>query len=384
MDFREFGLDEAMINALNKEKIIKANEVQQAVFESDENKDLIVQSETGSGKTLAYLLPIYKKLVPIEKGMQALILVPTHELAMQVKRQVQSLSKNSGYPIQAAAIVGDVNISRQIESLKEKPQIVIGTTGRIIELIKKRKITAHTIRTIVIDEADKMLDKNNIDGVKAVLKCCMRDTKIVMFSASMSNEAIQEGQKILKDPLIIQLASNKKTSIPTNIKHIYFVVERRDKLEMLRKLASSMKPEKAMIFVNKQSDIEELTQKLQYHHYNAECIHGANIKKDRKKVIDDFKNNRLQYLIATDIAARGLHFEGVSAIYHISIPENQNDYLHRAGRTGRNQEQGLSVLIVTKQELVLINKYKKEFGIEIEPYQIYKGKIVACNKAKLL
>ncbi|OYO76142.1 hypothetical protein CG709_16060 [Lachnotalea glycerini] len=221
MDFREFGLDEAMINALNKEKIIKANEVQQAVFESDENKDLIVQSETGSGKTLAYLLPIYKKLVPIEKGMQALILVPTHELAMQVKRQVQSLSKNSGYPIQAAAIVGDVNISRQIESLKEKPQIVIGTTGRIIELIKKRKITAHTIRTIVIDEADKMLDKNNIDGVKAVLKCCMRDTKIVMFSASMSNEAIQEGQKILKDPLIIQLASHKKTSIPTNIKRIY-------------------------------------------------------------------------------------------------------------------------------------------------------------------
>jgi superfamily II DNA/RNA helicase len=192
MDFKEYGLDEAIIKALNKEKITKANEVQQAVFKVDEKKDLIVQSETGSGKTLAYLLPIYKTLIPVEKGMKALILVPTHELAMQVNKQVQALSKNSGYQVQSAVIVGDVNINRQIEKLKEKPQIVIGTTGRIFELIKKKKITAHTIKTIVIDEADKMLDKNNQEGVKAVIKCCMRDTKIVMFSASMSKAAISK------------------------------------------------------------------------------------------------------------------------------------------------------------------------------------------------
>lgn len=380
MDFKEFGLDEALIAALKKEKIVKANEVQQKVFEADENKDLIVQSETGSGKTLAYLLPIYKKLIPIEKGLQAIILVPTHELAMQVNRQVQSLSKNSGYSIQAATIVGDVNVNRQIEKLKEKPQIVVGTTGRILELIKKKKITAHTVKTIVIDEADKMLDKNNIDGVKAVVKCCMRDTKILMFSASMSKEAIEAGNNILKEPLTIQLGKAKKMSIPKNIKHIYFVVERRDKLEMLRKLANSINPKKAMVFVNKVSDIEELTQKLQYHHYNADCIHGSNIKKDRKKVIDAFKANKLQLLIATDIAARGLHFEGVDAIFHISIPENPNDYLHRAGRTGRNGEEGLSVLIVTAKELSLIQRYEKEFGIKISPYTIAKGKIISDGK----
>jgi len=375
MDFKEFGLDEVIVKALSKEKINKANEVQQAVFDADENRDLIVQSETGSGKTLAYLLPIYKKLIPIEKGMQALVLVPTHELAMQVNRQVQSLSKNSGYNVQSATIVGDVNINRQIEKLKEKPQIVIGTTGRILELIKKKKITAHTIKTIVIDEADKMLDKNNIDGVKAVIKCCMRDTKIVMFSASMSREAVEVGQSILKDPITIKVA--KEMVIPKNINHIYFVVDRRDKLEMLRKLANSLKPKKAMVFVNKVSDIEELTQKLQYHNYNAQCIHGTNVKKDRKKAIDDFKNNKLQFLIATDIAARGLHFEEVDAIFHISIPENPNDYLHRAGRTGRNGKEGLSVLIVTSKELALINKYKKEFKIDINPCKISGGKVIA-------
>lgn len=379
MDFKEFGLDEAMIKALKKEKIQKANEVQQAVFKVNENEDLIVQSETGSGKTLAYLLPIYKKLIPVEKGMQALILVPTHELAMQVNRQVQSLSKNSGYDVKSVTIVGDVNINRQIEKLKEKPQIVIGTTGRILELIKKRKITAHTIKTIVIDEADKMLDKNNIEGVKAVIKCCMRDTKIVMFSASMSEETVRIGQDMLKKPLIIKLANNKKMTIPKNIKHIYFVVERRDKLEMLRKLASSLKPKKAMVFVNKVSDIEELTQKLQYHNYNAQCIHGSNVKKDRKKVIDDFKSNKLQFLIATDIAARGLHFEGVDAIFHISIPENPSDYLHRAGRTGRNGKEGLSILIVTKKEIEFINKYKKEFKIDIKPHIISRGKVMIDN-----
>jgi superfamily II DNA/RNA helicase len=375
MDFKEFGLDEVIVKALSKEKINKANEVQQAVFDADENRDLIVQSETGSGKTLAYLLPIYKKLIPVEKGMQALVLVPTHELAMQVNRQVQSLSKNSGYNVQSATIVGDVNINRQIEKLKEKPQIVIGTTGRILELIKKKKITAHTIKTIVIDEADKMLDKNNIDGVKAVIKCCMRDTKIVMFSASMSREAVEVGQSILKDPITIKVA--KEMVIPKNINHIYFVVDRRDKLEMLRKLANSLKPKKAMVFVNKVSDIEELTQKLQYHNYNAQCIHGTNVKKDRKKAIDDFKNNKLQFLIATDIAARGLHFEEVDAIFHISIPENPNDYLHRAGRTGRNGKEGLSVLIVTSKELALINKYKKEFKIDINPCKISRGKVIA-------
>lgn len=383
MKFEDFGLDKKIIDALKKEKVIMPNEVQMATFEKFvQGNDLIVRSQTGSGKTLAYLLAIFKMLEPVEKGMKAIVLVPTHELAMQVQRQVLSIEKNAGLGLNAAAIVGNVNISRQIDKLKEKPQIIVGTTGRITELIKKKKITAHTIKTIVIDEADRMLDKDNIDGVKAVIKCCMRDVQITMFSASMPKATIQAGKEILKNPQIIEI--DKEQNIPKNIKHMYFVTERRDKLEMLRKLASSIKPQKAMVFVNKMSDIEELTEKLKYHHYNAECIHGSNIKSDRKKVIDDFKNGKLQYLIATDIAARGLHFEDVDAVFHISIPENPMDYLHRAGRCGRGDKEGLSILIVTPKELELVKKYRKEFNINIVPKQIYQGKLVAGSADKPL
>lgn len=375
MDFKELGISLPIIKGLNEEKIITPTKVQEAVIgKIIENKDLIVQSETGSGKTLAYLLPLYEKLMPIEKEMKVLILVPTHELAMQVHRQIERLSKNSGVNVISTTIIGDVNITRQIEKLREKPQIIIGTTGRIVELIKKRKISAHTIKTIVVDEADKMLDKNNIEGVKAVIKCCMRDVQILMFSASIAKETIKEAEKIAKNLEIVK--TSESLVIPKNIDHIYFLAERRDKIEVLRKIAKSLKPKKALVFINKMSDIEEATEKLKYHNYNAACIHGSKDKKDREKAIQDFKTGKLQFLIATDIAARGLHIEGVTTVIHMSIPEEPMDYLHRAGRAGRGQAKGLSVSIVTKEELIKIKSYQKAFGINITPKKMYEGKIV--------
>ncbi len=375
MDFKELGIDVSIINGLKKEKIETPTKVQEVVIEKIiSNKDLIVQSETGSGKTLAYLLPLYEKMLPVEKGMKVLVLVPTHELAMQVHKQIQLLSKNSEINIISTTIFGDVNIERQIDKLKEKPQIIIGTTGRIVELIKKRKISAHTIKTIVVDEADKLLDQNNIEGVKAVIKCCMRDTQLLFFSASIPKLTIIEAEKLAKSPEIIK--TTESFVVPTNIDHIYFLVERRDKIELLRKIAKCIKPKKAMVFINKVNDIEEVTQKLQYHQFKADCIHGSNDKKDRKKVIEDFKTGKLQFLVATDIAARGLHIEGVTTVIHLSIPEEPLDYLHRAGRAGRGQEKGLSISLVTKEELIRIKSYQKAFGINILPKKLYEGKIV--------
>lgn len=375
MNINELGLPLPIINGLQKQKITTPTKVQEAVIEKiRDNKDVIVQSETGSGKTLAYLLPLYEKLLLAERGMKILILVPTHELAMQIHKQVQLLSKNSEVEVTSTTIFGDVNIERQIDNLKKKPQIVIGTTGRILELIKKRKITAHTIQTIVVDEADKMLDKNNIEGVKAVIKSCMRDTQLLMFSASISQATIAEAEKLAKNPEVLKLTEG--ITIPKNIEHIYFEAEKRDKIELLRKIAKSINPSKAIVFINNVQDIEEATQKLQYHKFRAECIHGSNMKADRKKVIEDFKTGKLQFLIATDIAARGLHFEGVSAVFHLSIPEEPTDYLHRAGRAGRGMEKGLSVSIVTTEEVSKIKAYQKAYQINILAKKMYQGKVV--------
>jgi Superfamily II DNA and RNA helicases len=378
MNFEMLGLNENIIKGLADQGITVPTSVQeQAIVKIMENKNLVIQSETGSGKTLAYLLPIFARFDPTLRVMQVIVLVPTHELAMQVHRQVETLSKNADIPFKSIVIFGDVNIKTQIEKLKDKPQIIIGTTGRILELISKKKISAHTIKTIVIDEADKMLDRNNIDKVKAIIKSTMRDTQIVMVSASISNKALEMAKEIGKDPEFIK--TNQSMTIPENIKHMCIVTEDRDKIETLRKLIYILKPDRAIAFINSADKVDIMTSKLKYHHINAESIQGANGKEDRKKAIADFANGNLQVLMATDIAARGLDIQNVEIIFSLSISEDPLDYLHRSGRTGRGNAEGISISIVTKQELPLIKKYENAFSIQIRGIKMYKGKISEYN-----
>lgn len=369
------NLSSTIISALEIENIIEPTQIQAMVIPKIlENKDLIVQSETGSGKTLAYLLPLFEKLQPLKKEMQVIVLVPTHELAIQVQRQIESLALNSDYKINSTTIMGNVNIKRQVEKLREKPQIIVGSTGRILELIKMKKINAQTIKTIVVDEADKMMEKDNIEGVKAVIKCTLRDRQILLFSASISKETIERASILMKEPEVVKATSN--TSIPTQIEHIFFLTEKRDKLEILRKVAVSLNPKKALVFINQIDEIELATQKLKFHGLNAEFIHGKNDKIDRKKVMDNFKGDKLQLLVASDIAARGIHVEDITCIFNLSMPEDPLDYLHRVGRTGRNGKVGLAVSIVTQRELPLLKKYEKAFNIKIVIKDMFKGKII--------
>lgn len=375
MKFSEFIKDSRIVAALEKENITEATTIQQEVYSKIvEGKDMIAESETGSGKTLAYLLPLFERFKELEKTNQVIILVPTHELAMQVHAQVERLNKNSDIPLRSAVIIGNVNITRQIEKLKEKPQIIIGTSGRIHELIKKKKIAAHTVKTIIIDEGDKLLDANNLEGTKAVIKCTMRDRQLLVFSASVPKKAMDCARELMKEPVVVK--TKQSQTIPSNIEHMYFVVDRRDKLETLRKLIRIMKAKRSMVFINKVSDIEEATYKLVYEGLKADCLHGSIEKENRKKVIEGFKSRKINHLIATDIAARGLHFDGIDTVFHISITEEPMEYLHRAGRTGRNGQRGRNVLIVTKEEEAILKIYQKKFGINIVKKKMYQGKIV--------
>lgn len=375
MDFKALGLKDEIVKALAVQQIDKPTAIQEmAIPKLMENKDVVIQSETGSGKTLAYLLPLFAKQTAPSKTLQLLVLVPTQELAMQVHRQVEALAENSGVPLKSLVIFGNVNIKGQIEKLREKPQIIIGTCGRIIELIQKKKITAHTVDTIVIDEADKMLDKQNIEGVKAIRKAVMRDTQIVLVSASISEKTLEQAGMIAKEPELVKTADTFK--IPEKIQHLYIVVQSRDKLETLRKLISILHPQRTLVFINKPEEAEVATAKLKYHKLDATFIHGTGNKQERQKAIADFSSGKVPLLIATDIAARGLHIEQVSAVFSISISDDPMDYLHRAGRTGRGESEGISVSIVTQQELPLIKKCQRKFGINMTEIVLREGKII--------
>jgi len=373
--FNILGILPNLVNGLKKVNIIYATEIQEKCIPvALNNKDIIVESQTGSGKTLAFLLPIFQKIDSSKREMQAIILAPTHELAMQIEKEIQLLSKNSEMNITSSPIIGNINITRQVEKLRVKPHIIVGSPGRILELIKKRKITAHTIKTIVIDEADRLLDENNIDTVRAIVKSTLKDRQLIVASATISKSAESISKDLMKEPEIFKIEATHKIS--PNITHIYFLSEQREKIEVLRKLVRIINPEKAIVFINKSNEIKLTTEKLLFHGLKAEAIHGTLMKTERKKAMDDLRAGNVQLLVASDMAARGLDIKGVTHIFNLDIPENPTDYLHRVGRTGRVNEKGIAISLITEKEKESIKKYENKFGITIEAKDMYKGNIV--------
>lgn len=377
---RSLEMDASLAEALKAQGIVTPTEIQRRVIpEAMKRKDLIVRSETGMGKTLAYLLPLFGRLNAGIREMQAIILSPTHELAIQILRQIEHLSQSSQVKLTSAPIIGDVNIKRQIELLKEKPNIIVGSPGRVLELIKDRKISAHTIKTIILDEADRLLDDRNLENVRAIIKSTLKERQLMMFSATISPEAESRGKELMKEPEVIK--GEEKLSVPDTIEHICFLVERRDKFEVLKKLLRIIEPQRAIIFVKDLAEVGEFTVKLQYHSFKVDGIHGADMKQDRKKAMEDFRSGRIQLLVASDLAARGLDLTDITHVFNLNLPETPGDYLHRAGRTGRNGRDGTSVCIATRNELQLLRKYEKALNIAIKPKTMYNGVIMDVKTA---
>lgn len=377
--FNELGINEKITNGLKKEGIEYAMEIQcKAIPQALLGKDIVGESETGSGKTLAYIAPIFQNIHFESKDVQSYILVPTHELALQVHNVIKTLAVNSDIPVRSTAIIGSVNIKRQVETLKkEKPHIVVGSTGRILQLIKMKKLKSHAIKTIVVDEADKLLDKNNINDVKAIIKTTLKDRQLMFFSATIDDRTLDIARDLMKNHKFIK--TEQKTSMNENIKHMCFMCEKRDKILILRKLVHILNPKRAIIFVNKPDEIEILTEKLKYHKLKAEAIYGTADKETRKRALEDFKLGKINLLVASDIAARGLDVEDVDYVFSYDIPEDADSYLHRSGRTARAGKEGTSICIITSKEEKLLKKYEKAFNIKIYLMHMYKEKIMSQN-----
>ncbi len=225
-----------------------------------------------------------------------------------------------------------------------------------------------------------MLDRHNIEQVKAVIKTTQKDRQLLLFSASILDSTVHTAKEMMKSPELIRISEEVK--VPSTIEHQFFVCERRDKIDVLRKVINIIKPKKSIIFTNKPEEIEEVTSKLIYNKISAESLYGENDKFDRKKTLSDFKEGKLNFLVASDIAARGIDIEDVDCVFNLTMSENPKDYLHRAGRTGRTGKSGLVISIVTSSELPILRKYQNAFNIEIKSKYMFKG-IIRDSKFKL-
>ena len=378
MTFKDLLIKPELIDALQVQNITQPTQIQCKVAKPVfDGRDVIACSSTGSGKTLAYLLPVLSSVDLSENTLQALVLVPTQELASQVNKQIQLLFDNMHSDAHTLMLIGDGNITRQIESLKIKPVIAVATPSRAAQLIRMKKLKVHNVKTLILDEADKLMDKTYLESIIFIRKSLMKRTQVLLFSASISNKTIKQANIITYNPVIYELSKENKELIPKTIKHIFIVSDRRERIETLRKIAKAVNSDKTMIFINTKYDLEESLQKLQYHNYNVAALAGNIDKQSKKKAVEDFQNGRLQYLLATDVAARGLQIDHVSTGVNVNFPEEPTEYLHRAGRCGRNNEQGLCISIITENELNKIKKYQKAFNINIVQKRLYNGKIVS-------
>ncbi|MCT4612647.1 MAG: DEAD/DEAH box helicase [Clostridia bacterium] len=364
MTFKELNISENLISGLSKENITTPMLIQEKSIGAQlNNEDVIAKSVTGSGKTLAYLLPLFEKIDSTKRESQAIILAPTHELVMQIYNEVLTLSKNSEVEITAMTAIGEVNIDRQIEKLKKnKPHIIVGTEGRVLDLINKKKLKAHNVKTIIIDEADKLLNVRKIEIIKSIIKTTLKERQLVFFSASITDAAIKTATELMKSPTLILLEENK---VNKNIKHMYLTVDERDKVFTLRKLLYNLKPTKSIVFLNNNVQIKKVAEILRKHNLQVGFIYGSATKEDRKKILTDFRTGKTNILISSDLSARGLDIKGVTHIFNLDLPKDNNEYLHRAGRTARGNNKGTTISLVTTKERSFIKNINKQLNITV-------------------
>ena len=330
-----------------------------------ENKNVIFQSETGTGKTFTYLLPIIKRIheTSTNDAIKAIICAPTFELASQIKQSAMSITS-----LKTALFIGGAPIKRQIESLKEKPQIIVGTTARLLELIKLKKIKTNNLFTIVFDESDRLIKKETIEDVYDLLKVIPQTTQIIACSATIDEKT----KKVFTGEVILM---PQEDVLKKNITHWAIYAEQRNKIDTLRKVILAEKPEKALIFTSRADQVENIYSKLTYKNIDCVALHAKADKQKRKSAIDKFKSGKIKYLITSDLAARGLDIPGISHVIQMDLPSDNDFFVHRAGRTARAGKKGINLVIGDEYEM---NKYallEKKLGIIVYPKEIYNGKI---------
>jgi ATP-dependent RNA helicase DeaD len=376
--FEDYSLSEEIRRALTVLKYESPTEVQTEVIPNAlENQDLVVKSHTGSGKTASFAIPICEMMEWEEKKPQTLILTPTRELAVQVREDVTNIGRFKR--IKAMAVYGKEPFSKQKEELKQKTHVVVGTPGRTMDHIERGTLELDKIKYLIIDEADEMLNMGFIDEVEAIIKELPENRVTMVFSATLPKDVENLCHQYMKDPIHIEIGA---TGVTTNtIEHGVIEVKDEDKISLLKDVTVVENPDSCIIFCRTKENVEHVYTELERADYSCERLHGGLEQEDRFAVMDGFKLGNFRYLVATDVAARGIDIDNVTLIINYDVPMEKESYVHRTGRTGRAGNQGKAITFVTPFEGKFLKAIERYIGFEIPAMDTPTQEEVTSGKA---
>ncbi len=346
--FNELNLSADLLAEIEKAGFVEASPIQeQTIPLALEGKDVIGQAQTGTGKTAAFGLPTLEKIRTEEATIQALVIAPTRELAVQSQEELFRFGRSKG--VKVRSVYGGSSIEKQIKALKSGAHIVVGTPGRLLDLIKRKALKLQDIETLILDEADEMLNMGFLEDIEAIISRVPENRQTLLFSATMPDAIKRIGVQFMKEPEHVKIAAKELTT--ELVDQYYIRVKEQEKFDTMTRLMDVEQPELAIVFGRTKRRVDELTRGLKIRGFRAEGIHGDLDQNKRLRVLRDFKNGNLDILVATDVAARGLDISGVTHVYNYDIPQDPESYVHRIGRTGRAGKSGQSITFVAPNEM---------------------------------
>lgn len=373
MTFKETGLGPEILQALDELGFENPTPIQERsipmILSSD--RDLIALAQTGTGKTAAFSLPVLEQIDADLKQVQCIVLCPTRELCMQITKDIESYSRFMK-KVSTIAVYGGSSIDTQIRALRSGAQIVVGTPGRVIDLIKRRKLHLDSIKWLVLDEADEMLNMGFKDDLDTILAETPAERQTLLFSATMPNEIVGLTRRYMKDPETIEMA--KRNMAAENVQHICYVVNARDRYNALKRVADMNPDIYGIVFCRTRRETQEVADKLIQDGYNADSLHGDLSQAQRDLVMGRFRKKQLQMLVATDVAARGLDVNDITHVINYNLPDDIEVYVHRSGRTGRAGKSGISIAIVHSRETNKIRTLERKINRKFEQQDVPTGK----------
>ncbi|MDP6907868.1 MAG: DEAD/DEAH box helicase [Flavobacteriales bacterium] len=378
--FKELGLRTELIQALDELGFEKPTEIQEKAIPQmlDSKKDLIALAQTGTGKTAAFSLPVLEQLQTEENNIQCIVLCPTRELCLQITKDMQSFAKF--LDLKTVAVYGGASIETQIRALKKGAHVVVGTPGRTVDLINRRVLKLRHVNYVVLDEADEMLTMGFKDDLDTILAETPESKQTLLFSATMPKGIRDIVRRYMHEPA--EVTAGTKNAGATNVEHQYYLVNARDKYECLKRLADVNPKVYGIVFCRTRRETKEIADKLMQDGYNADALHGDLSQQQRDTVMGRFRQRHLQILVATDVAARGLDVDDLTHVINYNLPDEEEVYIHRSGRTGRAGKKGISIAVIHGRERgklkAVERKLKKQFvqqpvptGKEICEKQLY-------------